>query len=416
MGIPTTLGRFAVKEQASGWGTPETSFANANYLEAQIMVPTPGQASVQADVMRASWFATTRVDGGKGPTELSLTMPLHGFSTAAPTGDPTEHPDSLLLRSVLGANVAAAYATDLTGGAAGTATVTTADNYVGCAVLAPMDSTSPTEYSAGWIKDRDTNEYTMQRNWALTSAGGAQTPSTSVTTLYGSNVVYLSNTQPTPFTLEWLGSTANTKFRFSDCVVTSATINLNAREQPQLAVTIRSANWTNVGSGGAPSAEALTNRPQMPVVLSDNGARVVDANGEQKAGSATITMTAEVADELNYDAPQGISKFVVLKRNVEVSMVAPAAASGASSLDNPASLLTPGTSAGAVQLDAGTTPGRAFSALIPSGQVKELQALGDNNSLVSITTVLECAIYSGDTATTGALGSVANTPFRVAFL
>tara|TARA_R100000808_G_scaffold8267_1_gene23513 strand:+ start:6557 stop:7813 length:1257 start_codon:yes stop_codon:yes gene_type:complete len=418
MGIPTTLGRFAVKEQASGWGTPETSFANANYLEAQIMVPTPGQASVQADVMRASWFATTRVDGGKGPTELSLTMPLHGFSTAAPTGDPTEHPDSLLLRSVLGANVAAAYATDLTGGAAGTATVTTADNYVGCAVLAPMDSTSPTEYSAGWIKDRDTNEYTMQRNWALTSAGGAQTPSTSVTTLYGSNVVYLTNTQPTPFTLEWLGSTANVKFRFSDCVVTSATINLNAREQPQLAVTIRSANWANVGSGGAPSAEALTNRPQMPVVLSDNGARVVSSQGEQKAGSATITMTAEVADELNYDAPQGISKFVVLKRNVEVSMVAPAMSDATSNdvLANPGSLLTPGADAGAVQLDAGTTPGRAFSALIPSGQVKELQALGDNNSLVSITTVLECAIYSGDTATTGALGSVANTPFRVAFL
>ena len=99
-------------------------------------------------------------------------------------------------------------------------------------------------------------------------------------------------------------------------------------------------------------------------------------------------------------------------------MVAPAMSDATSNdvLANPGSLLTPGADAGAVQLDAGTTPGRAFSALIPSGQVKELQALGDNNSLVSITTVLECAIYSGDTATTGALGSVANTPFRVAFL
>ena len=415
MGIPTTLGRFAVKEQSSGWGTPETSFANANYLEAQIMVPTPGQASVKADVMRASWFATTRVDGGKGPSELSLTMPLHGFSTAAPSGDPTEHPDALLLRSVLGGNATNGYATDVTGGTNQTLTVTTgAGGIGGFAVMAPMGSTSPTEYSTGWVKTKASGTYTMQRKWALTSAGADQTPDSSGT-VYGSNAVFLSNTQPTPFTLEWLGSTANTKFRFSDCVVTSATINLNAREQPQLAVTIRSANWTNVGSGGAPSTEALTNRPQMPVVLSDNGARVVDANGEQKAGSATITMTAEVADELNYDAPQGISKFVVLKRNVEVSMVAPAAASGASSLDNPASLLTPGTSAGAVQLDAGTTPGRAFSALIPSGQVKEVQALGDSNSLVSITTVLECAIYSGDT-TDGDTTAVLNTPFRVAFL
>ena len=116
MGIPTTIGRFAVKEQASSWGTPETSFANANYLEAQIAVLTPAQASVQAEVMRASWFATTRLDGGKGPTELSLTTPLHGFSTAAPTDHPTEHPDALLLRSVLGANVLGGYATDVAGG------------------------------------------------------------------------------------------------------------------------------------------------------------------------------------------------------------------------------------------------------------------------------------------------------------
>ena len=254
----------------------------------------------------------------------------------------------------------------------------------------------------------------MQRKWALTAAGAEQQPNSSGT-LYGSNSIFLTNTQPTPFTLEWLGSTANMKFRFSDCVVTSATINLNAREQPQLAVTIRSANWTNVGSGGSPSAEALTNRPQMPVVLSDNGARVVNAAAEQKAGSATLTMTADVADEINYDAPQGIAKFVVTKRTVEVQMVAPAASTGESSLDNPASLLAPGTAAGALQLDAGTTPGRAFSALIPSGVVKEVQALGDSNSLVSITTMLECGIYAGDT-TDGSTPAVMNTPFRVAFL
>tara|TARA_R110000824_G_scaffold11125_2_gene48373 strand:+ start:1914 stop:3173 length:1260 start_codon:yes stop_codon:yes gene_type:complete len=419
MGIPTTLGRFAVKEQASGWGTPETVFANANFLEAQITVPTPGQMSVQADVMRASWFATTRVDGGKGPTEISLTMPLHGFSTAAPTGDATEHPDALLLRSVLGGSAQNGYATDPNGGDLNTLNVNAAiANIGGYAVLAPMASTSPVEYSTGWVKTKTTTAYDMQNNFALTAAGATQTPDTAGT-IFGSNAVFLSNTQPTPFTMEWLGSAANVSFRFSDCVVTSATIDLNAREQPQLGVTIRSANWTNAGSagGGAPSPADLANRPQMPVVLSDNGARMVSSTGEQKAGSATITMTAEVADEINYDAPQGISQFVVLKRSTEISVVAPAL-SGATANDvlaNPTSLLTPGTAAGAVQLDAGTTPGRAFSVLIPAGQVKEVQALGDTNSLVSITTVMECAIYSGDT-TDGTSDPVMDTPFRIAFL
>ena len=415
MGIPTTTGRFAVKEQASGWGTAETSFANANFVEAQIVVPTPTQSTVQAEVMRASYFAPTRLAGGKGPTEVSLTMPLHGFSTDAPTTYPAEHPDSLLLRSALGGSVLFGYATDVTGGDATHLTVTSGEAAIcGLAVMAPMGSTSPTEYSIGWVKDKASNSYTMQRKWALTAAGVDQTPDSSGT-VYGSNSIALTATQPTPFTLEWLGSTANVSFRFFDCVVTSATITLNAREQPTLAVTVRAANWTNVGSGGAPSAAALTNRPQMPVVMSDNGARVVDAAAEQKAGSVSIAITSNVADELNYDAPQGIARFVVTKRLVETTIVAPAAASSASNLDNPASLLAPGAAGGALQIDAGTTPGRAFSALIPSGQIKELQALGDSNSLVSVTSVLECAIYSGDT-TDGSTGVVMNTPFRLAFL
>ena len=416
MGTPTTLGRFAVKEQASGWGTAETSFANANFLEAQIAIPTPAQGSVQADVMRAGFFATTRVASGKGPTEISLTMPLHGFSTSAPTGDPSEHPDALLLRSALGANATNGYATDVTGGTNQTLTVTTpAGGIGGFAVMAPMGSTSPTEYSTGWVKTKSSGTYTMQRKWALTAAGADQTPDSSGT-VYGSNVVCLTSTQPTPFTMEWLGSSANIVYRFFDCVVTSATITMNAREQPTLAVTIKSANWENDDTGGAPSAAALTDRPQMPVVMSDNGARVVDAGGEQKAGSSTITITTDVADELNYDAPQGVSKFVVTKRTVEMQMVAPAAASSAGNIDNPASLMAPGTSAGALQLDAGTTPGRAFSALIPNGVIKEIQALGDANSLVSVTTTVECAIYGSDTATSGSLGAPANTPFRLAFL
>jgi len=413
MGIPTTTGRFAVKEQASGWGTAETSFANANFLEAQITVPSPTQTTVQADVMRASYFSPTRLAGGKGPTEVSLTMPLHGFSTDAPTGDPTENPDALLLRSVLGGSATNGYATDVAGGDATSLEVGSgAGGIGGFAVMAPMAVSG--DYSIGWVKDKTTTTYTMQRKWALTAAGADQTPNSSGT-VYGSNSIYLTATQPTPFTFEWLGSTANLSFRFYDCVVTSATITLNAREQPTLAVSIRAANWTNVGSGGAPSAAALSNRPQMPIVLSDNGARVVDASTEQKAGSVSIAMTANIADEINYDAPQGVAKFVVTKRLVETTVVAPAASSSASNLDNPASLLAPGTSAGAVQVDAGVTPGRAFSALIPSGVVKELQALGDNNSLVSVTTVLECAIYSADT-TDGSTGDVMNTPFRLAFL
>ena len=83
MGIPFGFGRLAVKEQSGGWGTAETSFANANYVEAQITSPpSPMQDSEQMPVLRGDVYAPTRVAGGRAPTEIQITMPLHGFSTA----------------------------------------------------------------------------------------------------------------------------------------------------------------------------------------------------------------------------------------------------------------------------------------------------------------------------------------------
>lgn len=410
MGVPSTLGRFAVKEQSSSWGTPETVFANANFLEATMSVPTPVQDSVQADVMRADFFAPTRVAGGKAATEISLSMPLHGFSTASPSADPTEHPDALLLRSVLGSGSADGYhASDLSGGTASAIELTDGTGVaadVGHALLVPISG----GHSVGWVSALNStaspDTYTMIRDLsAAPSSSGA---------IYGSQVAVLDNTQPTPFTLEWLGSTANMGMRFSDCVVTSATITLNAREQPTLEVTIRAANWTN-GVTGAPSAAALTDRPQMPVVLGDNAARVIDATGAQACGQVSIAMTAEVVDEVNYSG-QGISRFVVTKRTAEVTTVTPAASSGAGSLDNPASLSTPGTSAGALQIDANCTPGRAFSLLIAAGQLKELQSVGDSGGIVAVTTVMEPGIYTSDSTDTGSVSSPGNKPFRLAWL
>jgi len=412
MGVPSNLGRFAVKTQASGWGTPETVFANANFVEAAMSIPTPAQDSVQADVMRADFFATTRVAGGKGPTDISLSMPLHGFSTASPSADPAEHPDALLVRSVLGSGSADGYhASDLTGGTAGSVELTgatgTADD-VGHALLVPISG----GHSVGWVSALDTSgspdAYTLIRDLsAAPSSSGA---------MYGSQVAVLDNTQPDPFTFEWLGATANAGMRFSDCVVTSATITLNAREQPTLEVTIRAANWTN-GVTGAPSAAALADRPQMPVVLGDNAARVIDSLGAQACGQVSIAMTAEVVDEINYSG-QGISRFVVTKRTAEVTMITPATSGTptAGSLDNPASLTAPGTAAGAIQVDANTTPGRAFSVLIAAGQVKELQSIGDSGGLVAVTTVVEPGLYTSDTTDTGSVTSPGNKPFRLAWL
>jgi len=414
MGVPSNLGRFAVREQTA-WGTARgaSDMTNAYFVECSMTVPTPVQESIQADVMRADHFATTRVAGGKGPVEISLSMPLHGFSTATPSGNPTEHPDAVLLKSVLGsAELGGFHGSDLSGGSAGTLNLndgTTTVDDVGRAMLVPISG----GHSVGWVSamahGSDPDTYTLIRDLsAAPSSSGA---------ILGSNSVVLDKTQPTPLTLQFLGSTANVSYMYSDAVVTSATITLNAREQPMLEVTLRAATWSNVGSGGAPSAAALANRPQLPVVLGDNGARVVNSTGALACGQLSIAMTSEVVDEINYSG-QGISRFVVTKRTVAVTTVTPATSGSpsAGALDNPAALGTPGASVGAIQVDANTTPGRSFSALIAAGQLQELQAIGDSGGIVAITTVVEPAQYTGDSSSFGTVTSPANTPFRLAFL
>ena len=416
MGVPSNLGRFAVREQTA-WGTARgaSDMTNAYFVECTMTVPTPVQESIQADVMRADHFATTRVAGGKGPVEISLSMPLHGFSTATPSGTPTEHPDAVLLKSCLGsAEVGGYHGSDLSGGSAGvlnlddgTATV----DDVGRALLVPISG----GHSVGWVSamahGSDPDTYTLIRDLsAAPSSSGA---------ILGSNSVVLDKTQPTPLTLQFLGSTANVSYVYSDAVVTSATITLNAREQPTLEVTLRAASWSEESGtkAGAPSAEALANRPQLPVVLGDNGARVVNSSGALACGQLSIAMTSEVVDEINYSG-QGISRFVVTKRSVAVTTVTPATSGSpsAGALDNPASLGTPGASVGAIQVDANTTPGRSFSALIAAGQLQELQAIGDSGGIVAITTVVEPAQYTGDSSSFGTVSSPGNTPFRLAFL
>ena len=194
MGVPSNLGRFAVREQTA-WGTARgaSDMTNAYFVECSMTVPTPVQESIQADVMRADHFATTRVAGGKGPVEISLSMPLHGFSTATPSGNPTEHPDAVLLKSVLGsAEQGGFHAGDLSGGTTGVLNLnngTAAVADVGRAMLVPISG----GHSVGWVSAMadggDPDTYTLIRNLsAAPSSSGA---------ILGSNSVVLDKTQPT---------------------------------------------------------------------------------------------------------------------------------------------------------------------------------------------------------------------------
>ena len=110
---------------------------------------------------------------------------------------------------------------------------------------------------------------------------------------------------------------------------------------------------------------------------------------------------------MSHAGTEGLSQYVTTNRSVAMTAVAEA-----SSL---AALVTPGTTAGVIQFDANTTPGRAMTMTLPSAQVEELGEIGDSNGLVAVTTRYAPQVYSGDSGV-GTLGAAADSAARIAFL
>ncbi|MCP4028227.1 MAG: hypothetical protein GY736_18235, partial [Sphingomonas sp.] len=187
-------------------------------------------------------------------------------------------------------------------------------------------------------------------------------------------------------------------------VVTSAKLTLSPKGQPTLECTCKFADWTNAGSGGAPGDYALTDLPQMPAAIGDNGARYLLGGTAVNAASFEIEITNDVAEAPGHASAQGVAQYVTTNRTVRTTVTVPAASI--------ATINAPGTSAGVVQLDLNTTPGRALSVLMPLAQREALETLGDAGGLVALTGVFGPSNYTGDDTST----VPANTDFRIAFL
>jgi hypothetical protein len=378
---PSNIGRFALKTQSS-WGTAETSFAAANYVEASVFIPTPVQEALRTDATRGGYYAQRVVAGSKKDTTFTVSMPMHGFSDSTPSADPgAAHPDALLVAAALGDfNIKGFASSAVTGGTASAPTVSDSDYnlWVGQAVAV-----------------------TLLDDLSAAPSGSGD--------LLGSITCYLTNTINNALTFDWVGSDASIHVRFYDCVVTSAKITLNATEQPIGEFTIQAGGWTNLGGlgGGAPGDYAMTDRPQMPALIGSNGSRFRVNGSAVTVSSLEIEITNDVQAVMSHAGTEGLAQYVTTNRSVAMTAVAEAASL--------ASLVSPGTATGVVQFDANTTPGRAMTMTLPSAQVEELSEIGDSNGLVALTTRYAPQVYSGDSGD-GTLGAAANTAARIAFL
>ena len=396
--MESRIGRIAVKAQ-SAWGTAESvPIADTGTVECELTMATVEQEALVQESLKGNFHADTVVGGAKRAT-LSLSMVLHGWSSSTPSGDPTisVNPEMLLLKSALGGLVTTGYTTNCTGGTASVPTnSSTVSGWVGNAQLYDIGSSN---YGVGWVKNSTGTNVTMIRDLAGTPQAG---------TAYGSATAYLTKAPVSPLTIFYQGpdvtgaSGDGATLRLSDCVVTSATITMNPKEQVKLTCEVSAGAWDITGSGF--TAQFDYGYTQLNPLLGVNGARMVSAAGEMPVFTAEITIENTVAEVNTLGASQGLAEFVATNRVVTGSLLVPA--------DNSFSLRSPGTSLGTVQIDLASSPGQSFSVLMPAVTVSEMETISDNDGIIAISNNVVLSKYTADAASDEA----GNKPFRLAWL
>lgn len=397
MGVTkTTKGRLAVKEQASSWGTAETSFSATDYLEVQgPIVPPMPRETLSVDTYRPGNTAPPRVPGSKAGGTISFTIPLHGISASAPVANPSIHPDATIIKAALGGGGSDGYSTTVTGGTAATPTDSSIPAaHAGFCSLYPLAS----GYSAGWnsVVTASTSSALLVELSAAPVAG----------TALGSYTLWLSNTDSTPLTIDWLGSDATAHIRYIDCLPSKITITLAAKQQPTMEVEFTFLSWTNVGSGGAPADYAYA-YPRIPAFIGANGARAVTDTIDLCPKTVVIEITQTLEQVECGSAGQGVDSLAWTDRMMRISVTNTPTDLSAS----PWTDVAGSEPAGAIQIDACTQPGRGMSAIIPAPQVAEQPTSVGNGNLLGLTTIYEGAVWAGDTGST----APADTSARIAF-
>lgn len=385
---PNKLGRIAIKVQGSGWGTAETSFAAANYLEAEVGIPVMAREALRMDPLRSGFEEAEVLAGGRGPIEIPVRFPLHGWSTATPTTDATEHPDALLIRLALGLAAQTGYtaANIASGGTTSSVKFTTGNtNWEGQGMLIPVSGTPGYELIA--MSDIDTTPtpdagvplVTMQRTPASSGAH------------YGSNTIYLANDTPGPITMDWIGVDAGANIRYSDGLVKSLRVVGTNRKNPMVEATLRFTGTPTFPGAGGSLAAYTYGFPLIPPAIQANGSAMWFNGAWTGIAEATFGVECTLADVEGWNSPEGIAQQVVTDRKVSASIIVPSTGTFT------AELLAPGTSITKLMvIYACAAAGRSAGFVLPAPVLTDTAKFGDRGGLLAMQYDMAPQVFGSD--------------------
>lgn len=397
---PRKLGRMAIKQQ-SFWGTAETSFSATDYLQCMVGDPVIVRDGERIDPIRAGFEEPEVLSGAFGPIEIPISFPLHGWSTQTPTGNPTQHPDGLLMKLALGAaatpigyfanGVASGGSTSSLNFTAGS-TCTAA--WCGNAMLIPVSGTPGYELFVAKTFTDGTPDVIVPK------VPLQRTPLSSGN-VFGSLAYYLAPNTQLPVTLDWLGiADAEHHIRYADVMVRSLRVTGRTRIGPMVEATLRcTAAPTYPGAGGAMASYAY-GYPRIPQAIKATGASLYFNGAWTAISEASFGVENTLGDSEEWSGDTGLGQQVVTDRKVTVTLTVPSTASFANEL------LNPGTKPNGLQVVfACDTPGRAAGFDLGSPVLTKVGNLGSRNELLAITYEVAGQVYDGDTGVGSGAGN-----------
>lgn len=423
----------------SAFGTVNSTDGDFAYLRCEKPSVAFANETEELDLLTGQVGAAVERLVGRRSATLSFKIPLEGLKSGydPTTDDPGDAgvlpPWFALLGNALGSNMSAvSTAADFEAGlmasvsaytsggvSSATSTAITVDNNtasdkiaVGELVVTAASATSTTP-QIGWAKTKAAQVVTLFE-------ASANTVNSASAHVYGTATAYASSeiSATAPLTFRWLGDDTTFCYVLADCVCNSIKITWESGAVPTAEFSFDCYDFSvDKTKGGLVVPDAFTRIPQ--IVGTSNGRATIDGSMTCGLESCEWSWSATITPTKCHAASQSISGVRITKPRVRASFSvlhssSDAVYDAAGSAGNTGQHLWQSKWERGVRVSVGcyvgSSVGRVWSLLLPSGVLVETPSVEDRDGAVAYTLAVEAGSYSGDTTDTAE--TAANSPLN----